>query len=96
MIDIEKIVIYNRGDNKHDNNLPLNIHIYDDHDHIIMTGIKRNYHTPIEITNIPPKPPAGCKGFDDLNITDKGYALTPDGKQEFRQWADIRGIGKKL
>ena len=95
MIDIEKIVIYNRGDNKHDNNLPLNIHIYDDHDHIIMTGIKRNYHTPIEITNIPPKPPAGCKGFDDLNITDKGYALTPDGKQEFRQWADIRGIGKK-
>jgi len=95
MIHIEKIVIYNRGDNKHDNNLPLNIHIYDDHDHIIMTGVKKTYSTPMEVTNIPPPPPPGCKGFDELNITDKGYALTPDGKQEFRQWADIRGIGKK-
>ena len=93
LINIEKIVIYNREYDKN-SNLPLHINIIDDHDHIIMTGVKDDYNTQIKIINTPPNPPEGCKGFDYLNITDKGYALI-NNKPAFRQWADVRGIGKK-
>ena len=93
LINIEKIVIYNRDDNKN-NNIPLHINIIDNYDHIIMTGVKESYDHPMKITNKPPEPPDGCKGYDELNITDKGYALI-NNKPAFRQWADVRGIGKK-
>ena len=96
-IDIKKIVIYNRAELQKDN-LPLNIHLVDDHDNIILTGVKgaknRSYSEPMVIKNKPPSPPPGCKGFDALRITDKGRAINKNGKPEFRQWADIRGIGK--
>ena len=94
LVKIKKIVIYNRKEDK-SNNLPLHINIIDNHDHIIMTGVKKDYNSPIKTINMPPAPPAGCKGFSSLNITDKGWAIRSDGKPEFRQWADIRGVGKK-
>ena len=93
-INIYKIVIYNREKEK-ENNMPLHINIKDDHDHIVMTGVKETYSSPIKIINTPPNPPNDCKGFDELNITDKGYALIDNKTPSFRQWTDIRGIGKK-
>ena len=98
-IFIKKIVIYNRAKKK-ENNYPLKINILDEFNHIILTGSKENSLDPIQIENKPPEPPDGCKNFEQLNITDKGFALKSEndisngGLPEFRQWADIRGIGK--
>ena len=57
LVFIQKIVIYNRKKNQ-SKNLPLNIHLIDDHNNIILTGIKSDYNKAIELANIPPTPPA--------------------------------------
>merc|ERR1711988_152890 len=65
---IKKIVIYNRTDDNKRDNYPLKIHLFDNYDHIILTGSKETKDSSIIIENKPPDPPLGCKNFDQLNI----------------------------
>lgn len=94
-IKIKKIIIWNRNTRDANKNLPLYINVKDRYNNIVVTGIKKNYITPLEIINKIPEIPTGCKN-PYIQYGDKfnaGSALVNDDdvskSSSFREWTKL-------
>lgn len=94
-IKIKKIIIWNRNTRDANKNLPLYINIKDQYNNTVVTGIKKNYISNLEILNKIPRTPLACKNpyIQYGNMFNPGSALVNDNKinssSSFRQWTKL-------